>query len=135
MKHLPFSRRQTALSESKVSNTSLEPNSSKPKILRSVTFEKGFHFFTNSRHYTGITATSLFEFAEKLKIVSAQSVEYHFHRQDFQRWINDVIGDGELATRMARLDTQLSSENLRKELLKIVRKRMRELEKLYDGSV
>ncbi len=123
------------MSKSKVSGTSFDPNSNKPKILRSVTFEKGFHFFTNSRGYTGITATSLFKFAEKLKIVSAESVEYHVRRQDFQRWINDVIGDSELATRIARLDTQLSSENLRKELLKIVRKRIREVEKLYGGAV
>jgi len=123
------------LTTSKISDTSFNPNSNKPKILRSVPFEKGFHFFTNSMDYTGITATSLFEFEEKLKIVSAESVEYHFRRQDFQKWINDVIGDVELATRIARLDTQLSSENLRKELLKIVRKRIREVEKLYGTAV
>ena len=124
-----------ALSVSEVSDKSFNPNSNKQKILRSVLFEKGFHFFMDSREYTGITSTSLSEFEEKLKIVNARSVEYHFRRQDFQRWINYVIGDVELATRIARLNKQLSSENLRKELLKIVRKRIRELEKLIVSAV
>jgi hypothetical protein len=122
------------LSLSNAPNTSFDSNSNKQKILRSVNFEKGFHFFTDSMKYTGITATSLSEFEEKLKIVSARSVEYHFRRQDFQRWITNVIGDAELATRIASLDT-LSSEKLRKALLKKVRKRIRELEKLNDRGV
>jgi hypothetical protein len=100
-----------------------------------VPFEKGFHFFTESMGYTGITATSIFEFEEKLKIVSVQSVEYHFRRHDFQRWISDMIGDVKLAAQIARLDTQLSSEKLRKTLLNIVRKRVREVEKLHDSAV
>ena len=119
-----------ALSIHKASEASFDPNSNKQRILRSVLFENGFHFFTDRMDYTGITATSLCEFEEKLKIVSAQSVEYHFHRQDFQKWISDIIGDVELATQIALIDTQLSSENLRKELLKIVHKRIREVEKL-----
>jgi hypothetical protein len=123
------------LNMSKVSDTSANPNSKPSKILRCITFEKGFHFFTNSGNYTGITAISLSEFAEKIKIVSARSVQYHFRRRDFQRWVNDVIGDVELANRIARLDTELSSENLRKELLKIVRKRIREVEKNYGNAV
>ena len=120
---------------SKKTNTSLNSNLNTSKILKAIPFEKGFHFFTDHMGYTGITATSIFEFEEKLKIVSAQSVEYPFRRHDFQRWISDVIGDVELATQIARLNTQLSSENLRKALLNIVRKRVREVEKLYDSAV
>ena len=106
------------MSTSNVSGTSSNPTLNTAKMLHSVSFEKGFHFFTNSMNYTGIAATSLFEFAEKLQIVNAQSVEYHLRRQDFQIWINDVIGDFELATRISYLDKRLSPENLRKELLK-----------------
>jgi hypothetical protein len=36
---------------------------------------------------------------------------------------------------VAGLDVQLPSENLRKELVKIVQKRLREVEKLYASSV
>ena len=123
------------MSINKKTNTSLNSNVSTSKILKTVPFEKGFHFFTESMGYTGITATSIFEFEEKLKIVSAQSVEYHFRRHDFQKWISDTIGDVELATQIDRLNTQLSSENLRKALLKILRKRIREAENLHDSAV
>jgi len=123
------------LNISKKTSTSSNSNVNTSKILKVIPFEKGFHFFTESMGYTGITATSIFEFEEKLKIVSVQSVEYHFRRHDFQRWISDMIGDVELAAQIARLDTQLSSENLRKPLLNIVRKRVREVEKLHDSAV
>ena len=123
------------MSINKKTNTLLNSNVSTSEILKTVPFEKGFHFFTESMGYTGITATSIFEFEEKLKIVSAQSVEYHFRRHDFQKWISDTIGDVELATQIDRLNTQLSSENLRKALLKILRKRIREAENLHDSAV
>ena len=123
------------MSINKKTNTLLNSNVSTSKILKTIPFEKGFHFFTESMGYTGITATSIFEFEEKLKIVSAQSVEYHFRRHDFQKWISDTIGDVELATQIDRLNTQLSSENLRKALLKILRKRIREAENLHDSAV
>ena len=123
------------MSINKKTNTLLNSNVSTSEILKTVPFEKGFHFFTESMGYTGITATSIFEFEEKLKIVSAQSVEYHFRRHDFQKWISDSIGDVELATQIDRLNTQLSSENLRKALLKILRKRIREAENLHDSAV
>ena len=123
------------MSINKKTNTLLNSNVSTSEILKTVPFEKGFHFFTESMGYTGITATSIFEFEEKLKIVSAQSVEYPFRRHDFQKWISDSIGDVELATQIDRLNTQLSSENLRKALLKILRKRIREAENLHDSAV
>lgn len=116
-------------------DTSLSPNGNPTKILQSVPFEKGFHFFTASRKYSGITATSLSEFSEKLQLVSARAVKYHFRRRDFQGWINDTIGDSDLAAQIARLDAQLSAEKLRKELVKIVQKRLREVEKRYARSV
>jgi hypothetical protein len=110
-------------------------NGNPTKILHSVPFEKGFHFFTASRKYTGITATSLFEFSEKLQLVSARSVTYHFRRHDFREWINETIGDDDLAAQVAGLDVRLPSENLRKELVKILQKRLREVEKLFANSV
>jgi hypothetical protein len=123
------------LSTSKVSDTTFDLTANKQIILRSITFEKGFHFFNTNMDYTGITATSLCEFEEKLKIISVQSVEYHFHRQDFRKWINNIIGDDELATRITRLDTHLASEELRKELLKILQQRLREVATLYGAVI
>lgn len=38
-------------------------------LLNTVTFENGFHFFTELGKFTGITATSTVEFAEKLQTI------------------------------------------------------------------
>jgi hypothetical protein len=93
------------LNSGKKTNNSLNSNVNTAKILKTVPFGDGFHFFTESMEYTGIIATSLFEFEEKLKIVSIQSIEYHFRRHDFQRWIIDSVGDVKLAAQIALLDT------------------------------
>ena len=67
------------------------------KMLNTVPFESGFHFYTELGKYTGITACGTVEFAEKLQIVPIQSVTFHFQRQDFQKWFKNTIGDEELA--------------------------------------
>jgi hypothetical protein len=97
----------------------------KPKNLNkigSLPFENGFHFYTEHGKYTGITANSLVEFAEKLKTVPIESVMFHFQRQDFQKWFKNTIGDEELAKRVDQIKAQ--NENLRKDLSQTVQKRI-----------
>jgi alpha-amylase len=106
----------------------------KPKslnLLNTVPFENGFHFFAELGKYTGITACSTVEFAEKLQIIPIQSVMFHFQRQDFQKWVKNTIGDEELAKRINRIEAWSSDENLRKELFKTVHNRITELTKSY----
>jgi len=103
----------------------LGPNAS--KILASVQFEHGFHFTTKDGVYTGLTAISLAEFASKIEIVDVDSILFHYPRGDFQKWIEDTLGDTELANRLCFVKTNLSGEQLRKELLKIIKKRLIEL--------
>jgi hypothetical protein len=93
------------------------------KSLRTVPFESGFHFYTAIGSYTGITATSLNEFAAKLQIIPIESIEFHFQRKDFQQWIKDTIKDTELAEQMNGIKQGLPSEDLRKEILNTVRAR------------
>jgi hypothetical protein len=93
-----------------------------------VPYENGFHFFTELGKYTGITATSTVEFAEKLQIVPIQSVTFHFQRQDFQKWFRNTVGDEELAKRIDQIRAWSSDENLRKELFKKVHARIAELQ-------
>jgi hypothetical protein len=93
------------------------------EFLKTVPFESGFQFYTAVGNYTGITATSLNEFAAKLQIVPVESVEFHFQRKDFQQWIRDTIKDAELAERMNRIKEGLSAEDLRKEILSTVKAR------------
>jgi hypothetical protein len=94
-----------------------------------VPFENGFHFFTEHGKYTGITATSTVEFAEKLQIIPIESVMFHFQRRDFQKWLSDTIVDEELARRIDQIKEWSSDENLRKELFKTVHNRITELTK------
>ena len=103
----------------------LKPNAS--KILASVQFEQGFHFTTKNGVYMGLTATSLTDFASKLETVDVDSILFHYPRGDFQKWIEDTLGDTELANRLCFVKTNLSGEQLRKELVKIVQKRLNEL--------
>jgi hypothetical protein len=93
------------------------------KLLRTVPFEKGFHFYTSVGNYTGITATSLSEFAMKLQIVPTESITFHFNRKDFQNWIKNTIKDAALAERISNAKREQSAEDLRKEILEIVEAR------------
>ncbi len=100
------------------------------ELLRTVTYEKGFHFYTGLGKYTGITATSLDEFVAKLQTVTVESVTFHFQRDDYQKWLVNTIGDEELAQKINDLKkwpSWSSDENLRKELVKAVQKRLSEL--------
>ena len=99
------------------------------KILRVVPFEKGFHFTRVDGTYTGITAVSLSEFEAKLQTIDAGSIDFHFQRQDFQKWIMDILGDAELTQRINRAKASLTGEQLRQELSKTVQKRLDELKK------
>jgi hypothetical protein len=96
-------------------------------LLNIVPFEKGFRFFTERGKFTGMTATSLVEFAEKLQTVPIQSVAFHFQRQDFQKWFKNTIGDKELSKRIDCIKPESREEYLRKELSKTVQNRIAEL--------
>jgi hypothetical protein len=97
-------------------------------LLNTVQIENGFHFFTELGKFTGITATSTMEFAEKLQTVPIQSVTFHFQRQDFQKWFKNTIGDEELATRINQIKAGFQDENLRKALSTTVQNRITELQ-------
>ena len=105
----------------------LESSRKVVEILRTVPYEKGFHFNTAPGIFTGETATSLDDFEGKIQIVPAESVRFHFQRGDFQKWIADTIEDAELAKRVSLINLVLPVENLRRELLAIVKARLTEL--------
>lgn len=97
------------------------------RILNSIPYDNGFHFYHGIGNYTGVTATSLAEFAEKLQIIDVNSIRFHFQRGDFQKWIKDTIGDAELVKRMNMLNGDLPEEDLRRQLFKLVQTRINEL--------
>ncbi len=99
----------------------------KKNLLNSVSFDSGFHFFIDLGRYTGITANGTVEFAEKIQIIPVQSVNFHFRRQDFQKWFRNTIGDEELAKRIDLIKADSQDEQLRNELSKTVQLRVAEL--------
>jgi len=94
------------------------------EILRTVPYEKGFHFYTARGNYTGETATSLDAFERKIQVVPATSIRFHLQRGDFQKWIKDTLGDEELAKRIGLMELTHLTEDMRRELLAIVQTRI-----------
>ena len=90
---------------------------SPPKILRTVPREKAFYFFTSIGNYTGVSASSLKEFMEKIGEVNVKSLEFHLYRGDFEKWINEVLEDKELAMEIRNLRNLKYSGNMLKEHL------------------
>jgi len=105
------------------------------KILSNVPHDKEFRFFTDLDRSTGETATSLVTFAQRLEGISADSVKFHFQRNDFQNWIQTTVGDGVLAERINQIGGQLPVEDLRNELVKAVQKRVSQLRTLHGESI
>lgn len=91
------------------------------KPLKEVPREKAFYFFTSLGNYTGESATSLKEFADKVKLVNIKSLEFHLSRRDFEKWATEVLEDKDLAAKMVRLQTiGLTGELLRNRLYAMV---------------
>jgi len=98
------------------------------KILATVPYINGFHFFISVGRYTGETAVSLAAFAKEVETIPVESIDFHFKRDDFQKWIADTIGDTELATAIGHVEKELSGEPLRRRILEIINTRVSELE-------
>lgn len=99
-----------------------------PKSLRAIPREKAFYFFTSIGNYTGLSASSLKEFLEKINQVNIKSLEFHLNRGDFEKWLNEVLEDKKLAELLGRLQrSNLSGEILRSQLYEIVSRHYKEL--------
>jgi hypothetical protein len=94
------------------------------KILRTVPRIEAFHFFTDIGKYDGKSAASLADFFEKLKTVQLKSIEFHFRRGDFERWIRETLGDEYLANGIGRIDKSVQGEALRTAVQRTVENRL-----------
>jgi hypothetical protein len=100
------------------------------KILRRLPESQGFHFYLEIGKPTGQTAISLMDFVEKLAVTNVQSINFHYSRKDFQKWIRDIFGDAELALgleRIGKVRLGVSNEALRSEIMRAVKMRLSEL--------
>lgn len=64
------------------------------------------------------------------------SILFHVERDDFERWIREVIGDVVLADRLAAVEREgFSGEDLRRLIVRLVRSRVHQLEVLAQKAV
>ena len=99
------------------------------KVLRTVRNHEGFWFYNGLGNYTGKNAVSLSDFSKILRVVEVESVDFHFGREDFRRWVQFILGDVELCVRINRVPKDVRGERLRSSLVKIVDDRIIELKK------
>jgi hypothetical protein len=98
------------------------------RILRTVPREKAFYFFSSIGNYTGMSASSLKEFMEKINEVNVKSLEFHLYRTDFEKWVSEVLEDAWLAGEIRRLQKfGLTGEALRDQLYLTVSRRLKRL--------
>jgi hypothetical protein len=97
------------------------------KILRTVENSKCFFFNITNGSYTGRTARSLRDMYSILKTVNVKSINFHFRKGDFQRWIQNIIGDIKLSNKIRKIPKNIRGEKLRSELIKIISERISEL--------
>jgi len=98
------------------------------RILRNISKEEAFYFFTAIGKYTCQNATSLNEFLLRIKDIDIKSLEFHLYRQDFERWIALTLGDTELAEEIKTLrDMKVGGNAVRDRLYFIVSRHLKKL--------
>ena len=118
---------EQTLSQHKGELHNLTPSSS-ARILRTLSRENAFYFFTSVGNYTGQSAMSLEEFANKIREVKIASLEFHLYRGDFEKWTDEVLEDNELTEKISDLkNLEPVRGALRDQLHIIVSKRLEEL--------
>lgn len=102
------------------------------KYLRApLPWPKRFYFRNESGRSLGGAAASFWEFSQALRELPIDSLRYHLRRDDFERWLRDVIHDDELARRVRKISRRdLHGEALRQALTDVVTSRFEELESL-----
>jgi hypothetical protein len=94
------------------------------EILRALPMKEAFHFFTDIGQNSGKSATSLDDFSEKLKTIPLKSIEFHFKRGDFERWIKETLGDEYLVNGLSKIDKSVQGETLRTSIQRTVENRL-----------
>jgi len=98
------------------------------RILRTVPREKAFYFFTSVGNYTGTSAASFKEFAERINEVNVKSLEFHLQRGDFEKWVDEVLQDKDLSLEIKRLQKfNLTGDALRNQVNMVVSRRFKRL--------
>jgi Mn-dependent DtxR family transcriptional regulator len=80
-----------------------------------------FNFYVDVDKPLGFSAQSISEFYRFIKQVTADSLEFHLYRGDFENWLREVCQDLELAVTLGNLRAdELKGEALRNALIKAI---------------
>ncbi len=91
------------------------------KALTPTSKDMEFHFYLGMGQPIGFSARSLKDFYEITKRVTADSLEFHLYRGDFENWLRTAFKDAALAQEFAKLKgAGLKGEDLRKEVVKTI---------------
>lgn len=83
--------------------------------------DKAFIFYTQIGNPTVFLAKSPADFYNIVGQISADSLDFHLARGDFENWVRDVLADAELAERIGCFRiAEIKGEELRKVLLKVL---------------
>lgn len=89
--------------------------------------KNAFCFYEAVDRPTGETASSLPDFLEKLKTAKLESLLFHAQRDDFSNWIENTLGDANLAAKIEKIRI-LYANSLRTRIRKALENRIRELD-------
>lgn len=100
------------------------------KILRTVGDNEAFYFFEDLGRPTGKSARNLPDFLDKVKSVKLESLIFHLQRNDFQNWIEKILGDSKLVRRLEGISSS-NKDEIRMRLCSAVEDRIKELKESY----
>ncbi len=98
--------------------------------LAAIIADEPFLFYTGAgeKHYTGTMTWGLRGFAGVIEKISLKSLEFHTKRGDFEKWAEESLHDTVLTSELKKTNLdKLEGENLRKALLKVLRRRLENL--------
>jgi len=84
-------------------------------VLRNLPANEQFHFFMNTSNYTGKSARNLNQFCKIITTINEESINFHFNRYDFERWIGGTLHDPTLARRINKLKNLITKEKMSEE--------------------
>jgi hypothetical protein len=97
------------------------------EILRTVPIQQAFLFYTDIGEYTGIYADNLIDFHKKIDTVPLASIDFHFKRGDFVKWLRDTLGDKQLAVKINSVKTSMKPRKIKTSLKRTVKLRLNQL--------
>ncbi|MDH5483171.1 MAG: hypothetical protein OEY22_09905 [Candidatus Bathyarchaeota archaeon] len=106
----------------------LEVDEEAIRILRTVRDEEAFYFYEAFGKPIGENAKGLYDFLEKIKSISLESLIFHLQRKDFQNWIRNTLSDPILVKRIDRI-VPSHGKNVRTKMRATIENRIKELKR------